>query len=425
MCWNLTLFVVFGLNQQTPLVYREQIAINSANLASSICQLQQINGVESCTILSTCNRTEIYAQTDNPQAIINWFQNHHLNIWSELKQYIYCHVGIDALVHALKVACGLDSMLIGEPQILGQVKQAFHMAIDLGTMNDTLRNWFDFIFQCTKKIRTESGISNHPISVASVAVDCIQTHFDALNDKVVLIIGSGETARLAALHLQEHGCHQFIVTSRHIEHAQSLASTLNGQAIAITELNQFLYQVDIVVTATSCPFPFISQKTVASALDARQQKPMVLVDLAVPRDIEADVSELSSVTLINIDHLQQIQAEHQAERIKAGMLAEQMIFEAIENYQKKQKTLLAQDLICDYRTHMKSLAQSEIDRAHQKLAAGHCQYQVIKELSERLIQKLIHYPTVGIQQAACEDRHDLLELANYLFNPNRNETVTS
>jgi len=419
------LFVVIGLNQQTPLVYREQIAIQSANLSASICQLHQLPGIWACTVLSTCNRTEIYAETTDPEILLNWFKNHHTHLWEYLKPHLYVHTEVDALVHALHVACGLDSMLLGEPQVLGQLKQAFHLAIELGTINDALRNWFEFIFQMTKKIRTQSGISEHPISVASVAVDCIQEHIPELASQKALIIGSGDTARLAAIHLQEKGCHQFLITSRHMENAQSLSTLLSGTAIAITELNHYLHQVDIIITATSCPFPFISRNAIETALHQRLNQPMVLVDLAVPRDIEADVAELPHVTLINIDHLQQIQAHHQTERMRAGQIAKQMILDAIDVYDKKQKSLRANSLINDYRSHMKALAQTEIDRAHQRLSAGHCQFQVINELSERLIQKIIHHPTVGMQQAASDNRQDLLELAHYLFNPHRNDTATS
>lgn len=419
------MFVVIGLNQQTPLQYREQIAINAANLSNSICQLHQLNGVHACTVLSTCNRTEIYAQADYPELLIEWLKNHHQNIWSHLEPHLYCHTDEQALIHALHVSCGLDSMLLGEPQIFGQLKHSFHLAIELGSMNDELRSWFDFIFQMTKKVRHQSGISQHPISVASVAVDRILGHFPDIAEKKVFIIGSGETARLAAIHLQEKGCRQFYVTSRHIEHAKLLSETLSGTAVPITELNDYLSQADVVVTATSCPFPFITKHAIELAQSKRQHQKMILVDLAVPRDIEADVDEIESVTLINIDHLQQIQAHHQAERQKAGQVAQTLIQQAIGEFHQKQKSQNAQSLICDYRSHMKSLAQTEVERAHQKLTAGHCQYQVLNELSERLIQKLIHLPTIGMQQAAREDRQDLLELANYLFNPNRNDTVIS
>jgi glutamyl-tRNA reductase len=419
------LFVVIGLNQQTPLAYREQIAINSSNLSTSICQIQQLQETNACTILSTCNRTEIYAETSSPDSLMQWLKNHHLGIWSELEPFLYCYTKEQALIHTLQVACGLDSMLIGEPQIFGQLKQACHLSIELGCMNEQLKNLFDFVFQITKKIRTQSGINEHPISVASVAVDCIMQHFTDLKDKKVLLIGSGETAKLSAIHLQEKGCDKFLVTSRHLDNARQLAEKLLADAFPVTELNHYLHQADIIVTATSCPFPFISRQAIENALHQRQQKPMVLVDLAVPRDIEADVAELATIVLINIDHLQEIQAQNQAERLRAAKIAESMIQDALTLYAKKQKSQQAQHLICDYRSHMKNLAQTEVERAHQKLAAGHCQFEVLTELSERLIQKLVHYPTIGMQQAAGEDRQDLLELAQYLFNPHRNDTVIS
>lgn len=410
------MLVVCGLNQETPLAYREQISMNSANLSAIQCELLQSPSVDECMLLTTCNRSEIYAIVEDPQVLIDWWQTRHQQIWPELEPHFYCHQQEKALAHCLKVACGLDSMLIGEPQILGQLKQSFHHAIELGTIHRELMQAFEFVFHMAKKIRTESGISQLPISVASVAVDCIQKHFSDLKDKKTLIIGSGDTARLAAIHLQEKGCHQFMVTSRHLEHATLLAKQLEGHAFEVTALNEKLHHADIVVTATSCPYPFISRMSIEQTLLKRRHQSMVLVDLAVPRDISPDVAAIEKVHLINIDHLKQIQAQNQVERLKAANIANQMITDALLEYRKKHKSQQAQHVICDFRAYMKDLARQEVQRAHQKLDAGHCQHQVLEELSERLIQKLMHYPTVGIQKAAIEDKHDILEFANYLFN---------
>lgn len=410
------MLVVCGLNQETPLAYREQISMNSANLSTIQCQLLQYPGVDECMLLSTCNRSEIYAIVEHPQVLIDWWQTRHQQIWAELEPHFYCHQQENALTHCLKVACGLDSMLVGEPQILGQLKQSFHHAIELGTIQRELMQTFEFVFQMAKKIRTESGISQLPISVASVAVDCIQKHFCDLKSKKTLIIGSGDTARLAAIHLQEKGCYEFMVTSRHLEHAAHLADKLEGHAFEVTELNDKLHQADIVVTATSCPYPFISRSLIEQTLLKRKHQGMILVDLAVPRDISPDVVEIANVHLINIDHLKEIQAHNQAERLKAAHIANHMLHDALIAYQKKHKSQQAQHVICDFRAYMKDLAKQEVQRAHQKLDAGQCQYQVLEELSERLIQKLMHYPTIGIQKAAIEDKHDILEFAHYLFN---------
>ncbi len=419
------MLVVCGLNQQTPLALREKLAIHPANLSQFLFEISRLPNVIECMALSTCHRTEIYAVVKDPEVLINWWQTHHQCIWSDIKPYFYHYQNNDALIHSLRVACGLDSMLIGEPQILGQLKQAYQQALSLEFAKNRLMQWFEFVFQMTKKIRTQSGISELPVSVASVAVDSIQKHISDFTNQKVLIIGSGDTARLAAIHLQEKSCQDFMVTSRHIEHAQNLAQQLDGQAFPVTELNNHLHQADILVTATSCPMPFISKQSMEQTLEKRKYKPMVLVDLAVPRDIEPDVEQLKEVTLINIDSLLQIQEKNQTKRIEAGKVAEHMIQEALSAYTKKNKTLKAQDLICDYRTSMQNLAQQEVLRAQQKLASGHCQYQVIEELAERLVQKLMHQPTKGLQKAAVDDRQDLLELAQYLFNSHRKETFHS
>jgi glutamyl-tRNA reductase len=416
------LLVVCGLNQQTPLEYREKIAIQSSNLASCLFEIQQLAGVQECMALSTCHRTEIYAVVEHPDVLIHWWQTRHQMIWPQLETHFYCHQQQDSLIHSLRVACGLDSMLIGEPQILGQLKQAYHEALELKFASNRLMQWFDFVFQMTKKIRTQSGINQLPVSVASVAVDSIQNIVGHIQNKKVLIIGSGETARLSAIHLQEKGCRDFMVTSRHLEHANSLALQLEGKAFIVTELNDYMHLADIVVTATSCPLPFITKPSMEQTLSKRQNRPMILVDLAVPRDIEPEVAELQAIQLINIDHLKEIQEKNQVSRQKAGQVAEKMIHAALDVYSKKNKTKTVQNLICDYRAYMQNLAQDEVRRAHQKLASGHCQYQVVEELSERLMQKLMHQPTVGLQKAAIDEKNDVLEMAQYLFNPHQKET---
>jgi len=419
------LLVVCGLNQQTPLEFREKIAIHSANLATCLFEIQQLPGVQECMALSTCHRTEIYAVVSQPDSLINWWHTHHQMIWPQLKEHFYCYQQQDAIAHSLRVACGLDSMLIGEPQILGQLKQAYQEALELKFAKNRLMHWFDFVFQMTKKIRTQCGINQLPVSVASVAVDSIQNHLGDIQDKKVLIIGSGDTARLSAIHLQEKGCWDFMVTSRHLEHAKGLADQLQGKAFVVTELNDYMHLADIVVTATSCPLPFITQQSMEQTLAKRQNKSMILVDLAVPRDIEPDVAKLAAVKLINIDNLKEIQEKNQSKRQEAGVIAEKMILEALEVYYQKSKTKKAQNLICDYRTYMQHLAQEEVKRAHQKLASGQCQFQVVEELSERLLQKLMHQPTIGLQKAAIDDRHDVLEVAQYLFNHQPKETEIS
>lgn len=419
------MLVVCGLNQKTPLSLREKTAIHATDLSPVLHEIVHLNGVEECMALSTCHRTEVYAVVSDPQVLIDWWQSRHQIIWPHIQPYFYCHQFNDALIHSLRVACGLDSMLIGEPQILGQLKQAYHEAMHLQVAKQRMLQWFEFVFQMTKKIRTESGISECPVSVASVAVDSIQKYIPDISNQRILIIGSGDTARLAAIHLQEQGAHQFMVTSRHLEHAEQLAAKLNGQAFVVTELSDYMHLADIVVTATSCPMPFITKTTIQQTLAKRQQEKMILVDLAVPRDIEPEVDELSEITLINIDNLQQIQEKNQAKRQHSGQIAEKMIQEALAVYTKKKKTQSAQNLICDYREFMHHLARQEVERAHHKLSAGHCPYQLIEELSERLMQKLIHHPTQGLKQAAGDDRHDILELAQYLFKPHRKETIHS
>ena len=417
------MLVVCGLNQQTPIIYREQVVVNPNNSNVLLYELLLLPGISACVILSTCHRIEIYAEVQNTESLMDWWKSHHEVIWPEIEPFFYCLEDQEAKSHCLRVACGIESTLLGEPQILGQLKLAYHQAHEAGATNQELNNWFEFVFHSAKKIRHDSGINLHPISVASVAVDCIYKYFqENIQACQVFIIGSGDTARLAALHLREKGVTQFKVTSRHLEHAENLAIELQGEAIAVTELERHLHCADIIVTATSCPYPFITQASIRDTLTKRQQKPMYLVDLAVPRDIEASVGLLDEIQLINIDHLQEIQAQNTAERTKACDTALQMTKNALEDYAKKRRLRQANHVICDYRSQMQLLASLEVSRAEQKLKNGQCQFEVLNELAQRLIQKLIHHPTIGLQEAAINEREDLLELANYLFN---SEQITS
>ncbi len=410
-------FVACGLNHKTaPINVREKVALSPATQDSLLHSLLSLPEVNEATILSTCNRTEIYCDTHDPHVLAPWLATEHRLSLESLSPHLYIHKGQQGIQHALRVASGLDSMMIGEPQIFGQMKQAYQYANQLGAIKSQLRPAFEYIFSASKRIRTQSGIGTNPVSVAYAAAQLIGQFFTDYKSLNVLLIGSGETASLVAKYLHQQGVHQFMIANRTLENAEKLAHVFGGKAIAISNLAQYLPQADVVVTATTCPIPFINKNLVEHALPQRNHAPMFFLDLAVPRDIEADISELEPVHLYNVDDLQNMIKKGMEERRQAALHAEQLIEEELNNYIHKQRSLKAKKVICDYRTQMQYLAQKELQRALKKLSAGHCQQIVLNEFSERLVNKLTHNPTTGLKQIACDGREDLFTLAQYLFN---------
>jgi glutamyl-tRNA reductase len=410
-------FVACGLNHKTaPINVREQVAATPATQDMLLSSLVNLPSVNEAAILSTCNRTEIYCDTDEPEVLKHWLAKEHNLSKESLSPFFYLHEGHQGIKHTLRVASGLDSMMLGEPQILGQMKQAYQHACRLGTVKSQLRPVFEYIFSASKRIRTRSGVGANPISVAYAAVQLIGQLFKPNKSLSIFLIGSGETASLVAKYLHQQGIHRFMIASRTMDNAQKLADTLGGKPLSISEIPQHLSHADVVVSATACPLPFINKNLVEHALHQRNNAPMFFLDLAVPRDIEANVSELEHVHLYNVDDLQQMIEQGMHQRRHAASEAEQLIELELDNYIHWHRSLKAKSIICDFRSKMQDLAQQELQRTIKKLNSGQDQNQVLAEFSERLINKLTHYPSTGLRQMAWDDQTDLLSLAHYLFN---------
>ncbi len=410
-------FVAFGLNHKTaPITVREKIALPSAIHDAFLRQLVSLPEVHEAALLSTCNRTEIYCETSNPKCLGEWLAEIHQLPYSILEPFLYSHEGETGIKHILRVASGLDSMMIGEPQILGQMKQAFQHASDLGSVGTQLRTIFEYVFGAAKRVRTQSGIGENPVSIAYAGSQLIGQQFSEYHSLNVLLIGSGETASLVAKYLHQQGVRNFMIASRTIENAQKLATTFGGTPVPITDISHCLPKADVVVSATTCPLPFINKHLVEQALTQKNQAPIFFLDLAVPRDIEPDVKELNNVILYNVDDLQAIIDKGMDERRLAAERAELLIKTELRQFIRWHRSLKANSFICDYRNQMQDLAKQELQRAFNKISAGHCHQSVLNEFSERLVNKLTHNPTVGLRQIAGDDRDDLLHLAQYLFN---------
>ena len=418
------MFVACGLNHKTaPLDVREKIALPIAMQDNLLQSLVGLDAINEAAILSTCNRTEIYCDTEDPTTIIPWLaQKHHLSPES-LTPHFYIHQEEIAVKHTLRVASGLDSMMLGEPQIFGQMKQAYQQGCRMGTIKTNLQPIFQYVFNASKRVRSLSGIGNNPVSVAFAAVQLIGRIFSDYKPLNVFIIGSGETSSLVAKYLFQEGVTNFMIASRTRENAQSLAANFGGKSLDISDIPQYLSKADVIISATACPLPFINKNLVEHALSQRNHAPMFFLDLAVPRDIEANVSELNNVHLYNIDDLQQMIEKGMNERRAAALEAEQLIESELDNYIRWHRSRKATSIICDYRDHMQGLAQQELQRAMRKLSAGECQSSVLTEFSTRLVKKLTHAPTVGLRQVARDNHEELLDLAQYLFNAPKDITT--
>lgn len=410
-------FVACGLNHKTaPLTVREKIALPTAAQNEMLHNLIGLSTVNEAAILSTCNRTEIYCDTDDPEALIPWLIREHEMLPDRSSAWFYSHHGHHGVRHTLRVASGLDSMMLGEPQILGQMKQAYQQACRAGTVKTNLRTVFEYIFKASKRIRNRSGIGTNPVSIAYAAVHLIGQTFGDYKPLQVFLIGSGETAALIAKYLHKQGVRRIRIASRTREHAEKLASAFHGDALTISDIPEYLSESDVVISATACPLPFINKSLVEHALHKRANRPMFFLDLAVPRDIEPNVGDLDHVLLYNIDDLQTVIDDGMNERRSAALEAEQLIECELDNYIRWHRSLRAKNIICDYRLHMQLLGEQELQRAQAKLTAGFNQEDVLREFCTRLVNKLAHNPTAGLKKAAWDGREDLLSLTHYLFN---------
>lgn len=410
-------FVACGLNQTAPLPVREKIAQRLATQDQLLQDLVGLPSVNEALLLSTCLRTEIYCDSEDPEALLPWLINEQGLEADLLSPYYYQLQDLDAVRHALRVSTGLNSVTVGEPQIFGQMKQAYQQACLAGTVKTALRPVFEYVFSASKRIRNRSGIGANPVSVAYAAVQLIGQYFNHYKSLRVFLMGSGDTASLVVKYLQQQGVSQFRIASRSRENALKLAETCQGDAVSICDIPQYLSEADVVVSATACPLPFINKGLVEHALKQRAHAPMFFLDLAVPRDIEPNVAELADVKLYNMDDLQSMIEKGKHERNEAALEAEQMIEGELENYLRRHRSLRAKNVICDYRQQMQTLAEHELKRAQTKLSAGYQQEEVLNELCTRLLKKLAHQPTVGLKKAARDGRDDLLSLTHYLLNP--------
>lgn len=407
-----------GVNHKTaPVEIRERISFGPDILVGALRSLTEHAQIGEGIILSTCNRTEVYCtvHADGGEPVADWLSRFHGLDQQRIAPYLYTRVDRGAVSHLLRVASGLDSMVLGEPQILGQVKTAFQAASDSGSTGKLLGRMFQHAFAVAKQVRTDTAIGNSPVSVAFAAVSLARQIFSDLSDQTALLVGAGETIELAARHLHQHGVGRVIVANRTVERAHELAVQFDGYAIALTELANHLPEVDILISSTASPLPVLGKGTVERALKKRKHRPIFMVDIAVPRDIEPEVGELNDVYLYTVDDLQGVVEESMRSRREAAEKAEEIIAIHTEEFLCWLRSLDAVTLIQDYRDRAERLRDQVLAKALRQLDGGKPAEEVVEFLAHTLTNKLLHGPSARLRQAGREGQDDLLEAANELF----------
>lgn len=414
---TMTLLAV-GVNYNTaPLSIRDRMAFPAEILEASLKDLLHTTDVNEAAILSTCNRTEFYCGTDhdNQQSLINWIARHRQLASTDFTPYLYSHTNKDLIRHMFRVACGLDSMILGEPQILGQMKTAYQTASEAGTLGKQLSKLFQHTFSAAKKVRTDTSIGSSPVSVAFAAVRLAQQIFDDLNQQTAILIGAGETIELTARHLHQHNIGRIIIANRTYEKAHALASQFNGYAITLAELSTHLAEADVVVSSTASQLPILGKGRVESAIKKRKHKPMFMVDLAVPRDIEPEVTQLGDVYLYTVDDLQNTINESLDSRRQAAQQAEEIIDTQVEHFLAWMRSQTAQATITEFRQQAEIHRDQALTKALSSLNNGSDPEQVLNLLAHTLTNKLIHTPSTQIRKAGINERQDLIAAIREIY----------
>jgi glutamyl-tRNA reductase len=412
--------LAFGINHKTaPVDIRERVAFAPGRLADALKDLVSSAKIQDAAIVSTCNRTELYCdsgleRSDNSM-VIDWFREYHKLEKRDIEPYIFLHPDQEAVRHMLRVASGLDSLVLGEPQILGQIKDAYAAATDAGTMGGMLDRLFQHTFSVAKQVRTDTAIGASAVSVAFAAVSLSKQIFDNFEDRTALLIGAGETVELAARHLHQSGIGRMIIANRTVENAHTLAQEFGAYAIALTEISDHLSEADIVISSTASPLPILGKGSVESALKKRKHQPMLMVDIAVPRDIEPEVSDLNDVYLYTVDDLQDIIQEGLRSRQEAAQQAEEIIDTEVSHFMHWLQSLNAVSTIRELRENAESQRDAELERALHLLQTGKSAEQVMAEMANRLTNKLIHTPSVQLKKAGYDDRKEIFDAARDLY----------
>ncbi len=410
--------IAVGVNHKTaPVSIRERVSFAPERLAEALKELASTSQISEAAILSTCNRTELVCNShdSNTDTIIDWFEHYHKLDSKEVRPYIYVYPDQMAVRHVLRVASGLDSLILGEPQILGQVKDAYSKAEQAGTIGKLLNRLFQHTFSVAKQVRTDTAIGSSPVSVAFAAVSLAKQIFSNMAERTALLIGAGETIELAARHLHASGIGRIIIANRTVEKAHALAQEFGGYAIALKEIPNHLAEADIIISSTASQLPILGKGAAETAIKQRKHRPMLMIDIAVPRDIEPEVGTLEDVYLYTVDDLQEIIQEGLKSRQEAAIQAEEIIDTQVAHFMGWIQSQDAFTVIRQFRDHAQQIRDTEIEKALRQLGNGENSEQVLQKLAHALTNKLTHAPSAQIRQAGLDGRFELLDAARKLF----------
>jgi glutamyl-tRNA reductase len=410
-----------GINHNSAtLDLREQVAFSPEQMVEALQEGCRRLVTDELVILSTCNRTELFfiENTNSDVALENalqWLAEYHNLDPEVIRNSCYDYVGEQAMEHMIEVASGLDSMVLGEPQIFGQLKSAYAVAEEAGTVGSELVRLFPRVFAVAKRVRTDTAIGENPVSVAYAAVDLAGHIFADLGKTRALLVGAGETIDLVATHLCDAGVSELVVANRTMGRARELADRFNAEAVLLADIPEQLVHADIVISSTSSQLPILGKGAVEHALKQRKHRPILMIDLAVPRDIESQVGQLKDAYLYSVDDLREIVEENLRSRQDEARKADLIIAEGVHEYLQDLRSRDAVDTVKAFRSKAEQLRDAEVDKALKALERGESPEQVLNTLARSLTNKLIHSPTIELRRASAEGKPEVLEMARSLL----------
>ena len=428
--------VLLGINHNTANIdFRERVAFPPEKVGDAIRRASALDGVEELVIVSTCNRTELYVQIDlgeasavdpdiyieeallreQEQRLIAWLSAFHGLKEEDVRRSTYFRWRDDVIRHLMRVSCGLDSMVLGEPQILGQIKSAYAVSKDMGVIGGNLGRAFQEAFSIAKQVRTDTAIGENPVSVAYAAVTLAEQIFSDLPSLSALLIGAGRTIELVARHLTEKGVRNIVVANRTLQNAVELGAKFGAEGVLLSDIPEQLVKADIVVSSTNSQLPLLGKGAVESAIKRRRHKPMLLVDLAVPRDIEPQVGEIADAYLYSIDDIRDVIEDSVKSRTEAAAQANSIIERGVQDYIRQLRSLNAVNTLRAFRDKAGLIRDREVEKALRALEKGDPAAQVLEALARGLTNKLIHSPSVQIKKASADGRDELVQWTRELY----------
>jgi len=412
----------FGINHQTaPLEVREQVAFNVDGMENALRDLVENGGAKEAAILSTCNRMELYCNAEKPEHAVDWLAEYHHMPRKDIEPYLYLLPREEAIKHSFRVASGLDSMVLGEPQILGQMKQAVRQAEEAGTLGFLLHKLFQRTFSVAKDVRTQTEIGSNLVSMAAAAVKMAERIFPDISEQNVLFIGAGEMIELNAVHFAARTPKRITVANRTLERAETLTRRIGGHPITLTDLPEQLGHHDIIVTCTGSPLPILGKGMVERALKMRKHRPMFIVDLAVPRDVEIEVSELADVFMYTVDDIAEVVKEGADARQGAVKEAEVIIDSSVSDFLHWMDSRQVVPTIRALRDHAERNRRHEVEKALKLLTKGNDPQKVLEAMSNGLTNKFLHAPTHALNQVQAGDREKFLDVIHRLYHLHTDE----